>query len=379
MKTKIQKLTIALAIWMSAVSLFAQGTSVFTYQGQLHNNGTNANGVYSMIFALYDASANGNRIGNPASANPLVNNGFFTVNLDFGSAAFNGSARWLDITITNGGTAQTLSPRVQMLPTPYAQFATVAASVTNGAIMSAQLAGNSVSATNIASGQVVKSINGLADFITLAAGTNIVLSANGNNLQVSAASNLTSTAEGGMKIIRGIVFDTGAPVFGTGFSVAYSAVGSGGTPVANFSSDGLGDLTATGDYSGQFSIGQWIGISGQIYQISQITVNTSQGNSTTTTLHVGGNPGSGFVYDNVQTFPTYTVTFTTPFSAPPAIIATAHTGSDNPGFSDNIFSVNISRASIQAALTQFTAVVGRNDIQSGNFTEGFDFIAIGPQ
>jgi hypothetical protein len=137
-----------LTMWLAAPQSHAQGTTAFTYQGQLHDGGTNANGAYTMIFKLYDASTIGNQIGSTITTSPTLANGLFSVNLDFGNA-FNGSARWLDITVTNGGVAQTLSPRVQVLPTPYAQFAAVAATVTNGAIMNAQIANGAVTAANI--------------------------------------------------------------------------------------------------------------------------------------------------------------------------------------------------------------------------------------
>jgi hypothetical protein len=39
----------------------AQGTTAFTYQGQLRDGGTNANGAYTMIFKLYDAVTSGNQ------------------------------------------------------------------------------------------------------------------------------------------------------------------------------------------------------------------------------------------------------------------------------------------------------------------------------
>ena len=89
------------------------------------------------------------------------------MNLDFGAGAFNGTARYLDITVTNAGVTQTLSPRVQVMADPYAQFAAVAATVTNGAIMNPQLAASAVNANNIAGGQVVKSLNGLSDAVSL--------------------------------------------------------------------------------------------------------------------------------------------------------------------------------------------------------------------
>jgi hypothetical protein len=214
MKTKLHHFFIVLALLAGIQQAAAQGTTAFTYQGQLHDGGTNANGAYTMIFVLYDSASGGNSIGTNTTS-PTLANGLFSVNLDFGNV-FNGNARWLDITITNGGVTQTLSPRVQVLPSPYAQFAAVAATVTNGAIMNAQLAGNAVAstniqngavttmqiangavtnqnltanavnATNIASGQVVKSLNGLTDSVILSAGKNVALFTNGSTLSFSA-------------------------------------------------------------------------------------------------------------------------------------------------------------------------------------------------
>lgn len=185
---------LALTLGSMVTAAHAQGTTAFTYQGQLKDNGTNANGAYTMIFKLYDAGTSGNQIGSTINTSASLANGLFTVNLDFGGSAFNGSARWLEITVTNSGVTQTLSPRVQVLPTPYAQFAAVAATVTNGAIASAQIANgavtnrnltaNAVNATNIMSGQVVKSLNGLMDAVSLSAGNNVTLATNGNILQI---------------------------------------------------------------------------------------------------------------------------------------------------------------------------------------------------
>ena len=223
METKLRYFFVLLALLAGVHHVAAQGTTAFTYQGQLRDGGTNANGAYTMIFKLYDASTNGNQIGAPITNSPNLFNGLFSVNLDFGAAAFNGNARWLGITITNGPTTETLWPRVQVLPSPYALFAAVAGTVTNGAIGNAQLAANAVgttniqngavtsaqiadgavvnrtlaanavNATNIASGQVVKSINGFfTDNVVLSLigilqpGANTALFPIGTNLQVSA-------------------------------------------------------------------------------------------------------------------------------------------------------------------------------------------------
>jgi hypothetical protein len=141
---------LALAVVFGCGQALAQQTTAFTYQGQLRDGGTNANGTYTMTFKLYDALNGGGQIGSSITTSTTLANGLFSVNLDFGAGAFNGTGRWLDITAQSGTDApETLTPRVQVLPAPYALFAAVAATVTNGAIMNAQLAGNAVNTTNI--------------------------------------------------------------------------------------------------------------------------------------------------------------------------------------------------------------------------------------
>jgi hypothetical protein len=217
MKNQLHHWLIVLALFTGIQRAATQGTTAFTYQGQLHVDGTNANGTYAMIFQLYDSVADGNEIGSSILSSPAVVNGLFTVNLDFGGSAFNGSARWLDIAITNGGTIQELSPRMQVEPVPYAIYsanaaiaasagnaaiATTANGVTAGSVTGAGIATNTIMAANIGSGQVVKSVNGMSDnivlqFVTslnglandvfLTAGNNIDLSTNDNQIELSAS------------------------------------------------------------------------------------------------------------------------------------------------------------------------------------------------
>ena len=188
MKTKLRCLFFLLALPAGVDQVAAQGTTAFTYQGQLRDGGTNANGTYTMIFKLYDADTNGNQISAAITNSPSLFNGLFSVNLDFGSGAFNGNARWLDITITNGPTPpQTLTPRVQVLPAPYALFAAVAATVTNGAIMNSQLAASAVATTNIQNGAITTAqlAAGAVGNANLAA--NAVATANIQNNAVTSA------------------------------------------------------------------------------------------------------------------------------------------------------------------------------------------------
>ncbi|HTV43318.1 MAG TPA: tail fiber domain-containing protein [Candidatus Sulfotelmatobacter sp.] len=122
--TQLVFITLALLVLPTLISPFstahAQGTTAFTYQGQLTDGGKYANGTYTMIFNLYDAASGGNLIGGPITTTANVENGLFTVNLDFGAGAFNGNSRWLDITVQSGADSEELSPRVQIQPTPYA-------------------------------------------------------------------------------------------------------------------------------------------------------------------------------------------------------------------------------------------------------------------
>ena len=142
MKHSLKNLFMMLALLAGINQAAAQGTTAFTYQGQLRDGGTNANGTYNMTFKLYDALSGGNQIASAITNSPTLANGLFTVNLDFGAGAFDSIGRWLDITAQSGTSApETLTPRVQVLPAPYAIFAATAATVTNGAIMNAQLAG----------------------------------------------------------------------------------------------------------------------------------------------------------------------------------------------------------------------------------------------
>ncbi|MGH9848873.1 MAG: hypothetical protein ACREBD_03370 [Blastocatellia bacterium] len=62
----------------------------------------------------------------------------------------------------------------------------VSLSVANGGIVSAMLADAAVTAPKIAAGQVVKSLNGLTDNVTLAAGSNVTITPSGNTLTIAS-------------------------------------------------------------------------------------------------------------------------------------------------------------------------------------------------
>lgn len=135
---------VACCLWLAlAGAAHAQGTS-FTFQGRLTDGGVPANGLYDFQFALRDALTAGNAIGTTLTLNPVgVTNGLFNVTLDFGAAAFNGSARWIEIGARTNGSASAytiLAPRTPVSPVPYAMLANTDALAAQITALTAQLA-----------------------------------------------------------------------------------------------------------------------------------------------------------------------------------------------------------------------------------------------
>jgi len=130
--------------------------TAFTYKGQLGVSNSAVAGTYNITFALYDAIITGTQIG-PILTNTVTvgTNGVFMSVLDFGPSAFNGEARWLELSVrTNGNGAFTkLSPRQALTPTPYAMQAATAGQVAAanivGTLSSSQFA-PSVTFSNLA-------------------------------------------------------------------------------------------------------------------------------------------------------------------------------------------------------------------------------------
>ncbi len=101
----------------------AVGTSI-TYQGRLEEAGLIADGTFDFQFRLFDAFTAGAQVGSTLSVNDLaVVDGVFTANIDFGTAAFTTSARWVEIAVRDGasvGAYTTLTPRQRIRATPVA-------------------------------------------------------------------------------------------------------------------------------------------------------------------------------------------------------------------------------------------------------------------
>lgn len=131
--TKILVLSISACLWVCAL----QAQTSFIYQGYLRDNGSPANGNYDFLFRLFNES--GSPIGSPLFINNvMVQNGLFTVQLDFGSE-FTGASRSLEIRLrqdfassNNNSSLESfetlLSPRVAIQRSPYSIHANTAGS-----------------------------------------------------------------------------------------------------------------------------------------------------------------------------------------------------------------------------------------------------------
>ncbi len=126
-------LVVVLGMMLSLVQVSKadpMGTA-WTYQGRLIDANEAADGVYDFALKLFDDAntTTGVQQGITIDINDLdVIDGYFTVELDFGSDVFDGDARWLEIMVRPGGSNDvndfvTLSPRQNIGPTPYALYA----------------------------------------------------------------------------------------------------------------------------------------------------------------------------------------------------------------------------------------------------------------
>lgn len=99
-------------------------STAFSYQGMLSDGNVPADGLYDLQFTLWNAYTGGTMVGGAVTASDVsVESGHFTVQLDFGQDAFNGSARWLAMSVRPGdstGAYTPLTPRQELLSVPYA-------------------------------------------------------------------------------------------------------------------------------------------------------------------------------------------------------------------------------------------------------------------
>lgn len=128
---------VTIAAVLLGASVFALGamplSPAFTYQGSLSLGGVvvdNPSPGCMLVFRLMDAPVGGNQLGDMQTlTNVPIVNGLFNVVLngtgEFGPDAFNGEARWLEISVAcpAGTVLTTLAPRQEVTASPYALHA----------------------------------------------------------------------------------------------------------------------------------------------------------------------------------------------------------------------------------------------------------------
>ena len=215
MKTKLHYLFVALALCstlnLQLSTVFAQGTA-FTYQGQLASGGGSANGSYDLTFTLFNTNSSGVALAGPVTNSATaVNNGLFTTTIDFGSGVFTGGSNWLEIAVrTNGnGSFTTLTPRLQLTPTPYALFANTASNL-SGTVSTTQLDGT-IGNSQLANGSItVTAGTGLGGGGTVTLGGSTTLN-NAGVVSVTGNADITANTAGGAVTLGDTATSTNTP------------------------------------------------------------------------------------------------------------------------------------------------------------------------
>lgn len=126
----------------------------FTYQGQLNVDGAPADGTCNLQFSLFAAASGGAALATVGPLAVSVDEGLFTVPLDFG-VNFPGADRWLQISADcPGSDPAVLAPRQQITAAPYALYANTAGTVPDASVTSAKIADGTIASGDLTDGAV---------------------------------------------------------------------------------------------------------------------------------------------------------------------------------------------------------------------------------
>ena len=225
-----------------------QVPQTINYQGILtqSNGAVVTDGNYNLTFNLYTALANGTKLWSETQSVVVVK-GIFSVVLGSVtpiSLPFN-KQYYLGITV---GTGSELTPRIQLTSSAYSFHAAGADSITGK---------STITSTNIAGGQVVKSINALKDSVTIAAGTNVSITPSGNTLTIAASASpignnsITSSNIAGGQVVKSINALKDSVTIAAGTNVSITPSGNTLTIAASASPIGNNSITSANIAGGQ--------------------------------------------------------------------------------------------------------------------------------
>jgi hypothetical protein len=248
--------TIRLGVYLPLVAallclcvLNARGqTTGFTYQGRLTDGGTPANGDFGFVFRLFATAVGDTQIGQDVNIPVVtVENGIFTVTLDFGANAFPGADRFLEIIVYHtdaSGIPVILSPRQRLTSTPYAIRA-LSATTADTATNANQLGGTA------ANQFVLTGDARLSDARTPIAGSNSYIQ-NGTLPQAGSSFNISGDGTIGGNLIVGGSFTLNTVNAITQYNLGGVRVLSNGGTNNFFAGQGAGQSITTGDSNSFF-------------------------------------------------------------------------------------------------------------------------------
>lgn len=216
-------------------------TSAFTYQGNLTDGVTPANGTYQMQFALFDAVSGGTQQGSTITNNSVsIVNGVFTVQLDFTSAPYvAGANRWLELSVKKPaeGSFTTLSPREQLVASPYSirtlstgtsdSLSAACVLCVNDAkiasISSSKVTGAVTAATNATAATTAGNVTGLVALANGGTGSNTQNFVDRTTTQTVAGNKTFSGNVGVSGTLAALLGQSVSAVYGTGSLTAATA------------------------------------------------------------------------------------------------------------------------------------------------------------
>jgi len=224
-------LTLVNVLLMGAV-LNAQSPQLINYQGKLTLDGNPVSATLAITFSVYSSEQSPTPLWSETQT-VSVADGIFNVLLGsvtpFPPTLFTTPGeRFLGIKIENEAE---MVPRFRLTSVAYALQSAEAENVAEGSITTSDLVDGAITGSKIAAGQLVKSINGIKDDITLAQGNNIKLTTNANTITIE------STASGVPSInsITGavtVIGEGGTTVSARGDTIIVnSIIGAGGSGI----------------------------------------------------------------------------------------------------------------------------------------------------
>jgi trimeric autotransporter adhesin len=198
------RLTALLALCLVAAPYVRAATpTAFSYQGHLRADKTLAHGAFDFRFALYTSPESGEPLTEPVELSDVpLEQGLFTVVLDFGVDPFLHADLWLEIAVRphlQDVDFSGLEPRQQLTAVPFAIHtlrsaqaaqadhaaqADLALNLLPHSVTTEQLAEATITADRVAPGQLVTSLNGLRDHLNLAVGPELTLTTHEQTLML---------------------------------------------------------------------------------------------------------------------------------------------------------------------------------------------------